>query len=415
MKSYSPYQFSFFRIILGIYLIMHFMLLIPYGTEIWSNLGILPDASLNLTHGYFPNFLNYFDDPWMIKGFIGLATCLSILFTLGIKRQWVAIVLWYIWVCLFDRNNLISNPGIPFVGWLLLCCACIPAGEPWSLTKQPRKHKWVFPKTIFIGAWVIMALSYTISGLDKLMAPSWQDGTALFHLLENPLARDWWFREALLMLPMPFLKMMTWGILALEILFLPLAIFKKTRKWVWITMIGMHLGILLVIDFADLTLGMLMIHWFTFDGRWFKPKRIENRVDPNIVFFDGVCGLCDRFIRFLMREDRSDIFAFAPLQGKTAAAVLPYNQEEQLSTMRYISDEQIFEKSDAVIKIMSHLGGIWKVASVFLVVPKTWRDGLYDFVAERRNNDNWISRNLGFKNDEACEILSEADRRKLLE
>ncbi len=414
MKSYSPYQFSLFRIILGIYLTIHFILLIPYGTEIWSNLGILPEASLNLTHGYFPNFLNHFDDPWMVQGFIGLAVMLSILFTFGIKRQLVAIGLWYVWVCLFDRNNLISNPGIPFIGWLLLCSACISAGEPWPIRRQPKNQKWVFPKIIFIGAWVIMALSYSISGLDKLMAPSWQDGTALFHLLENPLARDWWFREGLLMLPMPVLKIMTWGILALEILFLPLTIFKKTRKWVWMTMIGMHLGILLVIDFADLTLGMLMIHWFTFDGRWFKAKTSEKDAYPNIVFFDGVCGVCDRFIRFLMREDRSDTFAFAPLQGKTAAAILPIPQEEQLTTMRYLSDEKIWERSDAVLKIMSHLGGIWKVAVVFQAVPKTWRDGLYDYVAERRNSNFWIIRSLGFNRAANCELLSEGERRKLL-
>jgi len=415
MKTYSPYQFSLFRIILGIYLTIHFLLLIPYGTEIWSNLGILPEASLNLTHGFFPNILNQFDDPWMIKIFLGLAALLSVLFTAGVKRQWVAIFLWYIWVCLFDRNNLISNPGIPFVGWLLLCSAFIPSGEPWSWTRTVRKDNWEFPKIIFAGAWIIMALSYTLSGLDKMMAPSWQDGTALFHLLENPLARDWWFREALLLLPMPVLKLMAWGILALEILFLPLALFGKTRKWVWLVMILMHLGILLVIDFADLTLGMLMIHWFTFDSRWFKAKSIASNTTTNIVFFDGVCGMCDRFIRFLIREDQSDVLAFAALQGKTAAQVLPNPPESNLTTMQYLSNQRVWEKSDAVLRILSHLGGIWKLTAVFRVIPKSMRDRVYDYVAARRNSDAWIGKLLGYRSAGSCEMLEEKERGKILD
>ncbi len=414
MKFYSPYQFSFFRIILGIYLTIHFILLIPYGTEIWSNLGILPEASLNLTHGFFPNILNHFDDPWMVKLFLGLATLLSVLFAAGVKRRWLAIVIWYIWVCLFDRNNLISNPGIPFVGWLLLCCAVIPSGEPWSWTKTVKKENWAFPKIIFAGAWIIMALSYTLSGLDKMMAPSWQDGTALFHLLENPLARDWWFREALLLMPMFVLKVMSWGILALEILFLPLAIFGKTRKWVWLTMILMHLGILLVIDFADLTLGMLMIHWFTFDSRWFKAKSAGKTNKANIVFFDSVCGICDRFIRFLMREDRTDIMAFAALQGETAALILPNTSESKLTTMRYLSDQQVWEKSDAVLKIMTHLGGIWKLAAVFRVIPKSIRNRAYDYVAARRKSEGWVGRYFGSGRATICEMPDEKERRKLL-
>ncbi len=414
MKSYSPYQFSLFRIILGIYLTIHFLLLLPYGTEIWSNLGILPEASLNLTHGFFPNILNHFDDPWMIKCFLLLAVLLAILFTMGIKRQWAGIFLWYVWVCLFDRNNLISNPGIPFVGWLLLCSAFIPPGEPWSWNKKARKENWEFPKILFVGAWIIMALSYTLSGLDKMMAPSWQDGTAIFHLLENPLARDWWFREALLLLPMPVLKLMAWGILALEILFLPLAIFGKTRKWVWLTMILMHLGILLVIDFADLTLGMLMIHWFTFDSRWFKAKSVASPATPNIVFFDGICGVCDRFVRFLMREDRSDVMVFAALQGETAATVLPTPTEPSFTTMQYVSDQKIWVKSDAVLKIMSHLGGVWKLTVVFRLVPKSIRDRAYDYVAARRKSDGWIGRFFGSSGERVCRILGEKEQRKML-
>jgi hypothetical protein len=272
LKPSDSYQFALFRIALGCYLIVHFAELLPYSTEIWSNIGLLPQASLNLTHGYFPNILNVFDAPAAIHAFLLFLLAAAILFLLGIQRRIASFALWYGWVCLFDRNNLINNPGIPFVGWILLCCAAIPKGEVWALF-SPQKTDWTFPKPLFIGAWAIMAIGYTISGFDKFSSPSWYDGTAIIHLLNNPLARDWGLRTFLLSLPTTFLHGMTWTILFIEMAFLPLALWSKTRKWIWLLMILMHVGILFIIDFADLTIGMLFIHAFTFDSRWLNKRK----------------------------------------------------------------------------------------------------------------------------------------------
>lgn len=279
MNNYSPYMFSFFRIILGTYLCIHFVQLYSYAPEIWSNEGLIPEAGLNLTHGIFPNILSYYDSPGFIQAFIVVLGTLSLFFTLGILRPYVSFLLWYGWVALFDRNNLISNPGIPFIGWLLLCCAAIPKGEPLSLFSKVNTD-WELPTIIWYGAWIIMALGYTLSGIDKFSSPSWRDGSAMVHLLNNPLARDWGLREFLLSCPNWLLHLFTWGILLLEILFLPLVAIKYTRKWTWLMMIAMHLGILLVVDFADLTCGMLMIHWFTFDPEWFGwSRKLFKRID----------------------------------------------------------------------------------------------------------------------------------------
>ncbi len=272
MKHYFPYQFSIFRIILGTYLFIHFANLIPYAAELWSSAGLLPDPASNLTYGYFPNVLLYFSGPTAVKSFVAILSILALLFTIGFQRQITALLLWYGWVCLFDRNNLILNPGIPYIGWILLCCIAIPRGEPISISKKTIGKQWEFPMILFVGAWVLMSLGYTISGVDKLLSPSWKDGTALIHLLENPLARDSWVRNLLLQLPENIIRINTWLVLTLEIVFLPFAIFKGTRMWIWLAMIGLHIGILIIVDFADLTLGMLMIHWFTFDGRWLKEK-----------------------------------------------------------------------------------------------------------------------------------------------
>jgi hypothetical protein len=270
MKFYSSSQFASFRILFGIYLLIHFAMLLPYGPELWSNEGVLPRASLNFTYPAFFNLLNLFDSPLGVQVFISGLIFLAILFATGYKRQLIALLLWYGWACLFNRNNLISNPGIPFVGWLLLVCAVVPAGEPAWISE--KKKDWEMPAIIYYGAWVIMSIGYCISGIDKLGSPSWIDGTAMYHLLNNPLARDSFFRDFLLLMPMWVFKMMTWISLGLELVFLPFAIFQRTRSWAWFGMVGMHLGILLIVDFADLTFGMLMIHFFTFQRGWLERK-----------------------------------------------------------------------------------------------------------------------------------------------
>lgn len=264
----SSKHFALFRIILGLYLIQHFAFLIPYAQEVWSNTGVFPSPSLNFTYGVFPNILNYYDSTEFIFAFLAALLLFSVLFTLGLYRRLTALFIWYGWVCLFDRNNLISNPGIPFVGWLLLCCIMIPNGEHYSL-KPVRKSDWEFPRILWIGAWIIMSLSYTLSGIDKLQSPSWLNGSAIAHLVNNPLARDWWLRDWVTEFPIWIIKIMTYSILTIEVLFAPLALFRITRKWIWLAAVVMHIGILLLVDFADLTVGMLMIHIITFDLKWF--------------------------------------------------------------------------------------------------------------------------------------------------
>ena len=46
-------------------------------------------------------------------------------------------------------------------------------------------------------------------------------------------------------------------------------------------------------------------------------------IEHPIIFFDGVCGMCNRFVDLMLRADRKAIFRFAPLQGQTAQQLLP--------------------------------------------------------------------------------------------
>ncbi len=274
----SGRQFAVFRVVFGAYLTVHFAHLVPWGRELFSREGALADATLNPTFGVLPNVLVWRDSPADVTAVLLVLTACSILFTLGVARRSVALVLWYGWACLFNRNVLISNPSIAYVGLLLLLTTLVPPREPWRMGRAVAKpDHFHMPALVFFTAWILMAVGYTFSGVIKLASPSWVDGSALWHLIDNPLARVGPVRDMMLSLPMWIIRLLTWKALALEILFLPLALWRVTRPLAWLALVGMHLGIMLMVSFADLSAAMLMVHVFTFDPRWVPMARVAWR------------------------------------------------------------------------------------------------------------------------------------------
>lgn len=286
MKEIPARQFAVFRIVFGLYLTVHFIELLPYAAELFSRAGMLSDARLNFTFGILPNPLEHWDSPRFATAFVTGLAGLSVAFTLGFCRRFAALALWFGWACLFNRNNLISNPSLPYVGMLLLLSMIVPIGEPFSL--RWKREKWVFPGGVYWTAWTLLALGYGFSGWMKLQSPSWLDGSALGHVLNNPLARPGLARETMLQFPIG-LQLLTWATLALELLFLPLSFHRAGRLVVWAAMCSLHLGILLLVDFADLSAGMLMVHLFIFDPAWLRlrpamtaPTPIPDELCPRV-------------------------------------------------------------------------------------------------------------------------------------
>lgn len=272
----SARQFAVFRIVLGLYLTVHFVQLIPWGVELFSSAGMLSDPALNPTYGLFLNILSWWDSPAMVTAFLVALTVFAILFTAGIARRTMAVLLWYGWACLFHRNVLISNPSIPYIGLILLLSSFVPATEAWRVRLFQSKRtvrsagdmEFYMPMAVFVTAWVLMAAGYTFSGIVKLYSPSWVDGSAFLHVLNNPLARTGWFRDAVLALPTLVLQGSTWLTLAIEIFCAPLMLWRTTRPYIWLITVFMHITLMGLVSFAELSIGMLLLHLFTFDSRW---------------------------------------------------------------------------------------------------------------------------------------------------
>jgi predicted DCC family thiol-disulfide oxidoreductase YuxK len=151
-------------------------------------------------------------------------------------------------------------------------------------------------------------------------------------------------------------------------------------------MLLMHLGLMALIDFADLSLGMVMLHLFTFDPAWVRPAKAAH---TETVFYDGHCGLCHRAVRFVLAEDRAGhAFRFAPLEGDAFRATVPEASRAGLPDSLIVSTAEgaLLTRSAAVLHILRRLGGIWRLSGgLARVVPAAIRDRAYDAVARIRH------------------------------
>lgn len=156
-----------------------------------------------------------------------------------------------------------------------------------------------------------------------------------------------------------------------------------------------------------------------------------------ILFFDGVCGLCNRFVDFMLRADRQDRFRYAPLQGETARRLLGMDgeagkDESDTSTLGnlktgglevgepstsgtqivdphsfvFLEKDTFYEQSSAVLLALRRLGGAWRLIAALYVFPRPLRDLIYRIVA--RNRYRWFGRR------DACRLPTTDERDRFL-
>ena len=106
------------------------------------------------------------------------------------------------------------------------------------------------------------------------------------------------------------------------------------------------------------------------------------------IFYDGPCGLCQRFVWFVVQRDCAGAkFRFAPLHGPTFESVVPVERRTELpdSMVVLTSDDRLLTRSNGVIHVLRRLGGFWKfIAVATSIIPRPIRDGVYDFIMRIR-------------------------------
>jgi len=133
----------------------------------------------------------------------------------------------------------------------------------------------------------------------------------------------------------------------------------------------------------------------------------KTQLQKPIIFFDGVCGMCNAFVNLVLRIDRKQTFMFAPLQGSAARDLLPSLADDAREwSMVYVDEAGIHDQSDAFLEIYRRLGGIWWLLSWLRLVPRFIRNPVYRVIA--RNRFRW------FGKSESCRIPTPGERARFL-
>lgn len=127
----------------------------------------------------------------------------------------------------------------------------------------------------------------------------------------------------------------------------------------------------------------------------------------NIVFFDGVCHLCNGYINFLIGLDQKKVMFYSALQGKKALDLLTDSQRLDLKSILYYKDGKVLEKSSAVIESLSDVSPWFFWIKILYVIPAFIRNYIYDLVAKNRYKL--------FGKSDLCRIPTAEERKYLLD
>ena len=115
--------------------------------------------------------------------------------------------------------------------------------------------------------------------------------------------------------------------------------------------------------------------------------------DHPILFFDGVCNLCNGAVQWFLKNDRSGELRFASLQSELAQELLPPAgiDPRVLNSLVFYHKGRVLQKSDGALAAYRQAGGMWgKLAGAAGLVPRFIRDGVYGAIA--RNRYRWFGK-----------------------
>ena len=112
-----------------------------------------------------------------------------------------------------------------------------------------------------------------------------------------------------------------------------------------------------------------------------------------IILFDGKCNLCNSGINFVIARDHKKRFKFSFLNSNRSKKLLQEFGEsyKKVNSIILIENQKAYSKSAAVLRIAKHLGGLYPLLYMFVIIPPVIRNFVYDVIA--RNRYKWFGKN----------------------
>ncbi|WP_147676906.1 thiol-disulfide oxidoreductase DCC family protein [Algibacter pacificus] len=134
------------------------------------------------------------------------------------------------------------------------------------------------------------------------------------------------------------------------------------------------------------------------------------QADKKIIFFDGVCNLCNGFVDFVIKRDKQKQLFFCSLQSNTAREILEKHDialGNTFSTIYFFENGMVYDKSKAILYAIKYINPKYKfLGNALLIIPAFIRDFIYFYISKYRYKI------LGKK--ETCRMPSKAERSQFL-
>ncbi len=399
MREYTGGQYSLIRCFFGVCLMLFMADLGRRVVLLYLDPAMLSHGRTQAIGGVIPNVLTFNSSPEFVAGLVLFAAMLAMLLCVGVWDRVAAGVIWYILACLHWWIPPSHNVGAVLLGWLLIAHILMPV-RPYGSWSARRliiaAGAWRMPRILHSVAWCLLAVAYASSAMLKYASDDWLSGQIMAWKIDSGTIRLTAESDLMEMLPPGALVVIACTMMCVEFAFAPLALSRPLRPLIWAWTLIFHQAFIEATFFGQMNLGILMLHVFCFDPAWIKP-RFQGTTDT--IVYNGQCGLCHRFVRFVLAEDWSGTsFRFTPRQLLASQPPAGMPTAAHLAGGIIVLTEQgaTLARSTAVLHVMHRLGGMWAViADGLKLTPRPIRDLLFRLSATlgrrlcRRPVDLW--------------------------
>ncbi|MEJ8548114.1 DCC1-like thiol-disulfide oxidoreductase family protein [Brevibacillus borstelensis] len=412
---------------IGFGFILLYMYLIHYAQRylLWSDAGLIDHATYmasSTKDGAFSLYmlspsLGYFDLIYH------LGIVVAILYLIGWKGRFISILNFIFTISLIDRNVLISDGGDNIMRLILFyllfanATAYFSADSDKYWQRRPLvehtvlyKIKSVFHNFAVLFCIVNLCIMYLSSGLYQVMGEVWNNGTAVYYILQVDEYSHPFFQSLLLQNDFAIV-LATYASILVKLAF-PFLLFNRYTKYAVVCgVIGFHTGIAIVMGLVTFSLIMCMIDFLLITDKEYQrlytdmsrlARKISlalrtrtrrlGRMQPLrsqrvIVFFDGWCPMCQASVRTLKALDWFGLLRYASFREQSvceAYGLDPQKAEQRMHSKR-IGDTDLHGGIHAFIQISKRIVPMWLISPLLCLANRLGiGQKVYDFIAARR-------------------------------
>ena len=109
----------------------------------------------------------------------------------------------------------------------------------------------------------------------------------------------------------------------------------------------------------------------------------EAQAGQHLVLYDGVCGLCNRWVGQILPRDPKGLFHFASLQSELGRSLLRRQGRNVL--VDYESESpRVLSRARAALFVIEKLETPWRFLKIFGMLPTFVLDAAYSLIARNR-------------------------------